>query len=228
MRLQQKQFTFNLVDGNKTMSDILRSNVVINNKLSNVLVSQLFYDNVKQKNNTLKGYSILEFVDEQGNISVNEKIYNITFTGDKDNFILKSVTEPTGVVMNDKELKENESKVFEELLTNSTTVDEQEQPLEQKTDDEVIPAVVTLFKNEDYESEKESNENFIEYNTEPVSNLKLLVNESELPETQEDVEEKLVLIEIESEQSFSILIREEYKIELNQENKTFTFEKILE
>lgn len=229
MRLQHKNFTFTLIDGDKTMSRILTSNVVIDNKITNLLISQLFHGVRKEAKNTVRGYSILEFVDNDGNIDINDKIYNIQFTGDKDNFILKSITDPVNYQLNDKNLTDDESSEYETLITNAlTSVQVQEQPLESKTDEEVQPAGVALFTNEDYNVEKTENPEFVEYNTSPVSNMKLLVNENALPEDVEnDVEEKLVLIEIESPESFAILIRNEYNIELNQNDKTFTFEKII-
>lgn len=226
MRLQQKIYTFTLASGDKPHSRVLTSNVVINNKLTDLLVSQLFHEKYKQIDNTIRGYSpILENIDSKGDILINDIVYHIEFTGDKDNFILSSVADPTNYILNDKIINETEENYFETLIQSLAPTESTEQPQETKTVEETEPVGALLFDPEDYKLEKENNPEFTEYNTVPKSNMRLLVNESELPETEEDDEEKIVLIELERDE-FAILLREEYLININQNEKTFTFEKI--
>lgn len=233
MRLQNKNFTFALATGDKPVSRLLTSNVVIDGKKTDILLSQLFYDKRKESGNRIKGYSILEHANERGEIEINDRIYKLSFSGSEENFTLLSVTDPKDFTWNDKTMPESEEQALEKLIQESAPVVQiEDQPLQNETS-ETEPttrshdeAGATLFTNADYEREKSLNPEFAEYNTVPESEMKLLVNESALPENPDDEEEKLVLIELNGDKDFGIHIREEYKIELNQTDKTFTYEKI--
>lgn len=231
MRLQNKNFTFNVESGDKPVSRLLTSNLVIDGKLTDIMLSDLFYGTRKENRNTIKGFSILEFI-KNNKIEINDRIYEFTFTGDKDNFVLQSATDPTDFTYNDKTMSDDETLALEKRIQESApALTQQEQPPAEETPIEITTrktddAGAPLFENEDYNEEKSSNPEFVEYNTNPISNTKLLVNESALPETQEDVEEKLVLIEIRDEQEFEIMQRNEYEITLNQTDKTFEYKKI--
>lgn len=232
MRLQNKTFIFTTSSNDATQSDFSKSFVKINNKLTDIKLFDLFYGIKNQRKNTIKSYSILEFVDELGNIEINEKVYNISFAGDNDEFILSKSYDPLIFILNDKNISNDEIALLEKRIIDSAPVDVQEQPLEQKTEALETPeagAHIKLFTNSDYEQEKEDlkQDGFVEYNTFPTSNVKLLVNEKILEtDVDDEQDEKIVLIEIESNDSFAILIRDEYEIKLNTNDKTFTYEKI--
>lgn len=219
MRLQNKVYEFTLPGGDKPISRLLTSNLVVNGKQSDMILSELFYGIKKEKNNTIKGYSILEFLDEKGNIQVNDKIYNLSFLGSEETFILKSATEPKDYTLNDKEMTEEETKQIENKIEASAPSEVPTQPLEVKTEEEIpqVGAETSLFENEEYEQEKSDlkEEGFTEYLTEPKSNIKALVNQ------EEGKREKIVLIEI-HENDYEILDLDEYEIELDNKNKTFT------
>lgn len=231
MRLQNKNFTFNIESGDKPVSRLLTSNLVIDEKLTDILLSDLFYSSRKENRNTIKGFSILQFI-KDNKIQINERVYTFTFVGDKDNFVLSSATDPTDFTYNDKTMSDAERVALEKRIQDSApAIQQQEQPpvaenitTEITTRTDASGAI--LFDNEDYNTEKRTNPEFTEYNTSPESNIKLLVNETQLPETTDDVEEKLVLIEIKNTEDFAIMLREEYKITLNEQDKTFTYEKI--
>lgn len=230
MRLQNKTFIFTTLSNDATQSDFSKSFVKINNKLTDIKLFDLFYGIKNQRKNTIKSYSILEFVDELGNIEINEKVYNISFAGDNDEFILSKSIDPLTFTLNDKNISDDEIALLEKRIIDSAPVDVQEQPLEQITEAIETPeaGAPILFTNTDYENEREDlkQDGFVEYNTNPASNVKLLVNEKKLPEKADEEEEIIVLIEIESNDSFAILIRDEYEIKLNENDKTFTYEKI--
>lgn len=233
MRLQNKNFTFNVESGDKPVSRLLTSNVVIDGKLTDIMVSDLFYGTRKENKNAIKGFSILEFV-KDNKIQINDRVYEFTFTGDKDNFVLQSVTDPTDFTYNDKTMPDDETLALEKRIEESApAVQSKEQPPAIETSEQAEITTRTtdetgaiLFVNTDYNEERASNPEFTEYNTSPISNTKLLVNEGALPESTDDVEEKLVLIQIVDEQEFEILKRDEYEIILNQTDKTFEYKKI--
>lgn len=231
MRLQNKNFTFNVESGDKPVSRLLTSNLVIDGKLTDIMLSDLFYGTRKENRNTIKGFSILQFIKEN-KIEINDRVYEFTFTGDKDNFVLQSSTDPTDFTYNDKTMSDDETLALEKRIQESApAVQSKEQPPAIETSETEITTRndetgATLFVNEDYNEERISNPEFTEYNTSPISNTKLLVNESALPESSDDVEEKLVLIQIVDEREFEILKRDEYEIILNQTDKTFEYKKI--
>lgn len=235
MRLQNKNFTFKTATGDMPVSRLLTSNVVIDDKKTDILLSQLFYDKRKEASGFIKGYSILEHANERGEIQINNRVYKLTFSGKDDDFVLQSVTDPTNVTWLDKTMSDSETLELEKLIEQSApVVQQQEQPLKTETSETELTTRshdetgAKLFTNEDYEIEKSMNPEFAEYNTVPESAMKLLVNESALPETDADTEEKLVLIELNGQKDFGIHIREEYKITLNSADKTFAFERISE
>lgn len=233
MRLQNKNFTFKTATGDMPVSRLLTANVVIDDKRTDILLSQLFYDKRKESSGFVKGYSILEHANERGEIKINNRVYKLTFNGKDDDFVFSSAIDPTNVTWLDKTMSDSETLELEKLIEQSApVVQQQEQPLETETSETELTtrshdeAGAKLFTNEDYEQEKLMNPEFTEYNTVPESAMKLLVNESALLETDTDTEEKLVLIELNGQKDFGIHIREDYKIELNQMNKVFTFERI--
>lgn len=231
MRLQNKNFTFNVESGDKPVSRLLTSNLVIDGKLTDIMLSDLFYGTRKENRNTIKGFSILQFIKEN-KIEINDRVYEFTFTGDKDNFVLQSATDPIDFTYNDKTMSDDETLALEKRIQESApAVQSKEQPPAIETSETEITTRndetgATLFVNTDYNEERTSNPEFTEYNTSPISNTKLLVNENALPESSDDVEEKLVLIQIVDESEFEILKRDEYEIILNQTDKTFEYKKI--
>lgn len=219
MRLQHKVYEFTLIDGDKPMSRLLTSNLTINQKLSDILVSDLFYGIKKEKGNTIKGYSIFEFLDDKGNIQINDKIYNIGFTGDKDNYILKSVSDPKDFVLDDKEMPDAEVKIIEQRIESSAPSEIPKQPQEVQTQATEAGAGESIYESKEYEQERDDlkEEGFKEYLTEPKSNYRCLVKH------EEGKEQKLVLIEI-MKDDYKILDLDEYILEFDDEKKTFTCE----
>lgn len=221
MWLQNKDFKFTLPDGDKPISRLLTSSLVINEKISDITLGDLFYGKTKEVKNSITGYSILEFLDEKGNISINDKIYNLSFTGDKDNFILNKVSEPKMITYKDKEFSEDKLKTLEERIESFGRVEPPAasevptQPQETKTEEEIPQEVVegsNLFTSEEYEEEKENlkGEGFHEYLTEEKSNYRLLVRDN-----------KLVLIEL-FKDDYEVLELDNYNLVRNDKSKTFT------
>lgn len=224
MRLQQKVYGFSLQSGDNPKSKLLTSKLAVNEKLSEILVSDLFIGIKKEKNGTIKGYSILEFVDENGNIKVNDKIYNLSFAGNEETFVLKSVADPRDYTLEDKNVSDSDLKSLEEKIESSAPVSEPTQPKEPITQLETVEAVVedSVYTNEEYEQEKNdlSEEGFVEYNTEPRSNNRALIK------TSESGKQKIVLIEI-TKDDYNILNMDEHEFELNNKNKTITINKLV-
>lgn len=222
MRLQNKNFTFTLASNDKPMSRIITSALVIDNKLTTILVSDLFIGLRKERGNVVKGFSILELI-KNNKIEINARVYELTFSGDKDNFNLTSIDDPTGFILNDKEINDEQLIEFEKLIeTNAPEkLTTQEQPLNvESTNEEIQSAGDVLFTNEDYNFELQDlqNDGYVEYNTSPRSNMKLLVNERD-----ENAEHELIEIE---HDNFAILDLNEYEIKTNREDKTFTLTRV--
>lgn len=228
MRLQHKVFTFLLPSGDKPISRLLTSKVKVNNIESDILMSDLFHSIKKESGNTITGFSVLELLNDNNEIKINDKIYTLAFVNDNEEFNLSKVTDPKNFVRNDIETTEDEDKEIENRIIDSVPViEEASQQPDAATSEEQSSAgtqSIPVFENEDYNSEKEDQEKegYVEYNTNPKSNMRLLVQEKSLPETPEDEYEKIVVVEI-GEDDFEIGIRSEYKLELNSEDKTFTY-----
>lgn len=198
MRLQNKNFTFNVESGDRPFSRLLTSNLVIDGKLTDILLSDLFYGTRKENKNTIKGFSILELV-KDNKIQINERIYELSFTGDKDNFVLQSINEPNDFTYNDKTMSESESSAIEKrIIESAPAIQQQEQPPVEETSNTELTTHTdetgaNLFKNSDYNKEREMNLEFTEYNTIPISNMKLLVDEISLQNDDEQNEENTTL-----------------------------------
>lgn len=220
MRLQHLVYGFLLQSGDEPKSKLLTSTLIVNGNNSKVTLSELFFGNFKERDNTIKGYSILEFLDENGNIQINDKIYNLSFQSDEEIFLLKSVVLPS-IQLSDKELSDEEVKTIENKIEGSAPSEIPMQPQEEKTDENLEEAAPTIFENEEYEEEKEDliPEGYVEFNTEPKSNFRLLVKQ------RDDKKFKAYLIEL-LEDDYQILELDEYKIDLNLKQKQFTWEKI--
>lgn len=222
MRLQNKLFTFKPKIGEDVKSTLLTSNVLIDGKLTDILLSDLFFGIKKTRNNTIRGFSILEFANERNEIEINERVYKISFIGkDDEKFSLAQMRDPIDFVLNDKEISDSESSELEKLIQESAPAKEQEQPLEPETLTEFTArneAGANLFDNDYYKQELEElqQDGFVEYNTDPRSNMRLLVDERGVEDN--------ILIEIEKD-DFAILINEEYETTRDLENKTFTYNK---
>lgn len=217
MRLQQQVYGFNLQSGDNPVSKILTSKLVVNGKISEILVSELFYGIKKEKNNTIKGYSILQFLDEKGNIQINDKVFKLSFSSDNEDFILSSLTEPSDYTLQDKEMSEEEIKVLETKIESSAPVQQPEQPQEIETQETEAVAEDSIYENEDYEAEKNDlkEEGFEEYNTETKSNFRCLVRQ------ESGKKDKILFIEI-SEDDYDILPLDGMNVQVDHKTKLFT------
>lgn len=249
MRLQHKNFQFlRTIDGERPVSKILTSKVFVNNIETDILVSQLFFGVKKESNNFVKGYSILEFVNDANEIQINDKIYKLSFIGANDNesIMLKSIADPTGFVLTDKNLPDSEFASIESRIENvapALNVTSNEQPREsdnqtKSSSDNIGVGAIVLYTNTDYENERDDlrDDGFVEYNTDPISNSKLLVNERVVDKQKtthnandyiindDDAQQNIVLIELQRD-DFVIDFFEDYNITFNIETKTFTCEK---
>lgn len=221
MRLQNKVFEFKKEDGSNPDSKMLTSNIFVNKNKSNFLLSDLFYGIKKEKDNTIKGYSILEFIDEKGNIEVNNKIYSISFGSEIESFILKSCKDPKDFVLNDKELDEDQVKAISEKIESSAPSEVPTQPLENKTDENQagVEDSILFEETEEYKDDKEYllSEGFLEYSTNEKSNYRLFIKT--INENGSDT--KKVLMEV-IEDEHEVLELDEYKLSLDEKNKTFS------
>lgn len=252
MRLQHKNFQFlRTIDGERPVSKILTSKVFVNNIETDILVSQLFFGVKKESNNFVKGYSILEFVNDANEIQINDKIYKLSFVGAHDNesIMLKSIADPTGFVLVDKNLPDSEFASIESRIENvapalNDAINEQPRESDNQTkssSDNIGAGAIVLYTNADYENERDDlrDEGFVEYQTDPKSNSRLLVNERAIPESKvgvvefnandfivdyDDAQQNIVLIELQRD-DFVIDFFEDYNIVFNIETKTFTCEK---
>lgn len=217
MRLQQKVFSFITPEGKIPSEKLLTSKVSVNDIPTDKLLSELFTGIKKEKNGTIKGYSILEHLSEKGNISVNDIKYNISFissTGEK--IIIKEISDPKDYILDDKELSEDELKVLENFIQESGKSSSSEQPQDNQLEAEksqVEDDSVKLYDNEYYNEELKEliNSGYKELHTEPKSNFRLLKKEDE-----DDV-----LIEI-TKDDYEVREISEYKIEVLENNFTIT------
>lgn len=228
MRLQHKVFTFALPSGDKPISRLLTSKVKVNEKETDILMSDLFHSIKKEKGNTIVGWSILEMLNDKGEIAINDKVYTISFQSAEETFVLVKVSDHPNFQLTDKETSEEEDKFIEQRIIDSVPVIEEasQQPgsADSASQEAAGTQSIPIYENEDYESEKAdlAKEGYVEYNTNPKSNFRLLVQEETLPETEKDEYDKIAVIEIE-EDDFATLDRKDYKLELNSEDKTFTY-----
>lgn len=216
-RLQHKNFTFGLPSGDKPLSRILTSKLIVNKNKTDILISQLFFGIKKENDGSIKGYSILEFLEcETSTILINDKPYIIEFENENEIFVLKSVTEPKNFVLKDKNFDTSE---LEKKIEESTPAQVTEQPPLSKTEEEIQPAGVTVFEEcEEYKSEiqEQINSGYELYNTSEKSNYRLLVCDQKNPQ--------LILIEL-FENDYEVIDENDFEIELNEQEKTFTINK---
>lgn len=223
MRLQNKKFVFDPI------YEIGNSKLRINDKDSNIDISELFHEKHTIRGNTITGYSILEFLDSNGNIQINEVVYNIKFVRNAIIFSLKNIKDPS-IAYKDKQLSPEQEKAIEnkieEFIRLSNSVEEPTQPREPKTDSQTDLAELetnSVYESEDYEKEKEKDylKDFIEYNTNPKSNYRALVKLS----SEEDKVEKVILVEI-FEDDYEVLEVDDYEIEIDHEAKTINVQQL--
>lgn len=234
MILQQRVFEFNTETGDKPTGKLLTSRVIVNSIPTEIFVSDLFHGFGRENNNTVKGYSILEFLDENSNMEINDKIYNITMiTPLGEPITITTIRDPKDYILNDKTLTDDQEKNFESKIESSVPQDKSElseipMQQEQKTqnadatadENEVsadLPgsAEVVFEENQDYIDEKAElkQEGFNEYLTDPLSNYRALVGH-----------DQLILIEI-KENDYDVLNTDAYEIEADHDAKTFMVSK---
>lgn len=220
MWLQNKIYKFSLSNGNDISSKPLQSNVMVNKNKSDIKISDLFFGIKTDNIGYAKGYSILEFIDSNGDIVINDKLYNLSFYNDSENFTMSKMENPRWV-LEDKLIKDDAlsllEKKIEEAGISSQPSDPPKQPQEEKTVDENLQEGGEEILSKEYELEKSELEanGFVELNTEPKSNIRVLTT---------GYDGDIVLIEI-NEEDFSILDIEDYNIDMDIENRTFSFSK---
>lgn len=236
MRLQNKNFTFTIESSNdKPMSRVLTSNVVIDGKLTEIQTSQLFYGIKRERANVVRGYSPLEFLNENGEIQIDERVYKISFVGDKDNFILKSHDDPENYTLEDKTLNESDAKQFEQLITSSAPTNDElshTQPrvdgseTERESNQTGADLITVHEKSDDYNGEVSdlTQIGYVEHETNPISNHTLLVRVPEENMSDEQIQRCTILIE-RTIDDYEIIEKSEYEItDINPEQKTFTWQ----
>lgn len=216
MRLQQKIYGFS----NKGDFKLLTSKLIVNGNETDNLLSSLFEGIKKERNNSIRGYSILEFLNEKGEIQINDKVYQLSFKSGDEVFSLSSITDPVDFILNDKEISESQEKSYETLIESSAPVQEPKQPKESETEETQAGAEETIIhENEDYNNEVKSlsEDGYKELNTNPKSNYRLLVRKEQEGDSDEQKEKNIILVEI-TEDDYNLLDVTEFKIEISEDN----------
>lgn len=245
MRLQDRIFEFtSLGDEKLNVGNLLDSKLVVNGNETNSTLGSLFKGSVKVKSSSrLKGFSILESVNEKNEIEIDGKVYNINFLAKEGtqeepkliSFKLKGYINAQ-IMRNDKVLSPDEIANFGKLIIGNTT---QEKPkdaapkesastkAETKVEAEVEEVVkeeikeepkIKLFSPDNYNEDKIEllNEGWSEYNPEKPSNQRILTRS-----------EDTILIEL-LEDDYSVIKGKDldkYDIELDESTKLFKIEK---
>lgn len=218
MWLQKRNYEFTPLEGEKLkVKQISQSKLIINEIPTEIPLKELFKGPVSEKPDSIRGYSILELLNEEGKIDIDGNIYELRFINEdvkfkllkfKDVFSMgvRELTDKDAIKLKDMFTEALKKSPEEKAPTPALEVKvEQPLPLEPSQKEEGP----TLFQSEAYEKEKAEMlaDGYKEYNTSPVSNLKALSNG--------DITEVIVL----EKDSYSVL--DDQEVNLNEENMTF-------
>jgi len=232
MWLQDQIFEFSSLDDAKLdIKEIVKSNLVIDDKVTDVTLEKLFKGAIKIKSDTrVKGFSILEFVNEKSEIEINKNIYIVSFINNGVAFKLNGYVK-SQMQRNDKELSIQEIADFGKLISGSTptetaqvaaTVDSTSS--EAKTTDanpdvkaEDGAGVKKLFLPVNYEEDKKElvEDGYTEYKPEVDSNYRFLTKGK-----------KSLLIELYKDDYVVLENIDDFDIELEDKTHKFKIETI--
>lgn len=221
MRLQDNIFYFNIPSEIKGMK-LLESNIVINDKKLDKKLESLFKGEPKQKgNNSIKGFSILEFVNEKNEIEIDSIVYSISFLNTDVSFTLNKV-KPCQIQRSPKKLSDEELTNLGKLITEITPNKDSQVVAAAKVNpssSDGLPKdeVGVVFNPDNYNEDKNEliAEGYKEYVNKEKGNYSILCKG-----------EKVILVEL-NKDDYDVLNEEDFDIELDDKTHTFTINKIV-
>lgn len=226
MRLQDQIFEFGSLDEKKLkLKEITKSNLVKNDTITKTTLGELFKSEIRFKSDTrIKGFSILQFVNEKGEIEIDKSIYKVSFIKDGIPFKINSCVN-SQMQRSDRKLTDKEVLHFGKLISESTSIDEVKvaaaaKSTSAKAEDSASSteeqakagAEVKLFTPENYNEDRDElvSDGYNEYETETKSNYRILIKEDEVK-----------LVELKKD-DYKVLDTEKFDIEIDDKNKSFT------
>lgn len=214
MKLTRKIFHFTpLKEGDVlTTHRITNSLLVIDNVVSSISTSLLFKGSVKKNSDSsISGFSILEFLNDKGEIEIEKRIRNFSFQTTSENepvFIFRLEKKQDEESMFDYELSEQEHKEMDALLTEAILKADEEN---NKKKDEAVVVFEPVKECELYTADKNDllRQGFKEYTFE---NYRLL---------KKGTKEVLCFLE---ENKYTVVKKKDKTPLIDTENSTFIFE----
>lgn len=224
MWLHDKIFEFTSLDGEKLkVLNLSESNLIVSKKLSDKKISDLFKGRIIEKSNRLKGFSLLQEVNEKGEIDIDGTIYTLEFKNGDQVFKYKGCKKRQ-LPRSKKKLSNEEITAFGKIIIDTTTKEEvveaasttESASAEATPKKKVEEAEAEVVVNKKYEKEKKEfiDDGYTEYLTKEKSNYRILSKKDDV-----------ILAEL-TDNDYETPDIDDFDIEIDDETKTFTITKI--
>lgn len=130
MRLKQQVFELRTLGGKEIPSNTVRDlKLVVNGVRTDTPLTELFVDYNLQDSN-IKGWSLLQFINKEGNLKVNEELVSVKLYSDKseEEIVVTKVRDPFPVQYPEKELDSAAIDDYVAKLNSPSTGDLEEEP----------------------------------------------------------------------------------------------------